>query len=162
MTEPCARYVSSQLNGVQEVRTKIGDSLLGARIFHGEPLFVTISPSARHSGSVLRLSRVRPNDPCLRAEDIALGEAQRLGSVDYPSLHQGKDTSLIDLPDYDVRQTWQAKDGLCGIEAFRVWALRVFPLMFGMRVCPFCPYCNHHDPGGDVGEVSPCQDRGVI
>ena len=56
------RYVSSQQCGVQEVRHKIGNALLGARISYGEPLFVTVSPSSRHSGLVLRLSRVRPKD----------------------------------------------------------------------------------------------------
>jgi hypothetical protein len=44
------RYVSSHLGGVQEVRTKIGNALLGARVLYGEPLFVTVSPSSRHSG----------------------------------------------------------------------------------------------------------------
>ena len=56
------RYVSSQQCGVQEVRHKIGNALLGARISYGEPLFITVSPSSRHSGLVLRLSRVRPKD----------------------------------------------------------------------------------------------------
>ena len=76
-------HVSSQVNGTQEVRTKIGDALLGARIVYGEPLFVTVSQSSRHSGLVLRLSRVRPEDPTLRSEDMSLGEAQCLGSADY-------------------------------------------------------------------------------
>ena len=44
------RYVSSHLGGVQEVRTKIGNALFGARVLYGEPLFVTVSPSSRHSG----------------------------------------------------------------------------------------------------------------
>ena len=74
------RQVSSQLGGVQEVRTKIGNALLGARVVYGEPLFITVSPSSRHSGLVLRLSRVRVNDPTLRLEDMALEEARQLGS----------------------------------------------------------------------------------
>ena len=44
------RYVSSHLGGVQEVRSKIGNALFGARVVYGEPLFVTVSPSSRHSG----------------------------------------------------------------------------------------------------------------
>ena len=64
----------------------------------------------------------------------------------------------MDLPEYDLRQKWQARDGLCGIEAFRIWILRVLPLLLGMRTCPFCPYCNHNESrDGDIlGE--PCQD----
>ena len=75
------RYVSSQQGGVQEVRTKIGGALFGARVVYGEPIFVTISPSSRHSGLVMRLSRVRANDPLLWHEDVQLAEAQTLGSA---------------------------------------------------------------------------------
>ena len=63
-----------------------------------------------------------------------------------------------------MRQKWQARDGLCGIEAFRVWVYRVFPLLFGMRMCPFCPYCNHSNHHGTHVEwnaaaaSNPCQD----
>ena len=150
--------MSSQLSGVQEVRGKIGNALLGARISYGEPLFLTVSPSGRHSGLLCRLSRVRPNDPTLRMEDMALAEAQRLGSSDYPSLLQDEDTVLLDLPEFAVRQRWQARDGLCIIEAFRVWAMRVLPVLFGMRMCPFCPYCNHHEARVDGEVFTPCQD----
>ena len=127
--------------GVQEVRTKIGNALLGARVQYGEPLFVTVSPSSRHSGLLLRLSRVRPNDPTLRLDDLELGEAQRLGSKDYPSLYQSVDTALLDIPEYAVRQRWQARDGLCGIEAFRVWIFRVLATIFGIRMCLVTKKC---------------------
>ena len=149
-------YVTSQQCGTQEVRKKIGNALLGARWIYGEPLFVTVSPSSRHSGLVLRLSRVRPNDPTLRLEDLALEKAQRLGSKTYPSVFQSQDTSLVDLPEYDVRQRWQARDGLCGIDAFRVWIMRVLPLLFGVRMCPFCPACNHNQD--HTLQHSRCQD----
>ena len=62
----------------------------------------------------------------------------------------------VDLPQYDVRQKWQSRDGLAGIEAFRIWILKVLPLLFGLRTCPFCPYCNHNEGKKDLGE--PCQD----
>ena len=82
------------------------------------------------------------------------------GSVlgDYPSLFQNGAAVDIDLPEYDLRQKWQARDGLCGIEAFRIWILRVLPLIFGMRMCPFCPNCNHHDSIDGNLHCDPCQD----
>ena len=52
------RYVSSHLGGVQEVRTKIGNALFGARVVYGEPVFVTVSPSSRHSGFRALLSKL--------------------------------------------------------------------------------------------------------
>ena len=80
---------------------------------------------------------------------------------DHPSLfqsHASDDTVFVDLPEYDLRQKWQARDGLCGIEAFRVWILRVLPLIFGMRMCPFCPNCNHNQSQDKGLEATPCQD----
>ena len=80
---------------------------------------------------------------------------------DYPSVYQsngGNDAISIDLPEYDLRQKWQSRDGLCGIEAFRIWILRVLPLIFGMRTCPFCPQCNHSDRKDDPLHCNPCQD----
>ena len=58
------QYVSSHLGGVQEVRTKIGNALFGARVVYGEPLFVTVSPSSRHSGSASFLFKFRPTTSC--------------------------------------------------------------------------------------------------
>ena len=69
------------------VYEKVAKAVFGARLQYGEPLFVTISPSSRHSGLVMRLSRVRQNDPTLEVEDMELGRAQRLGSACYPSIH---------------------------------------------------------------------------
>ena len=48
--------------------TVIGQSLLGARIEPGVPLFITILPSPRHSGLVMRLSRYRQEDPAVAEE----------------------------------------------------------------------------------------------
>ena len=94
----------------------------------------------------------------MRLEDIKIGEAQRLGSNSYPSLFQNLDTGILDIPQYDVRQRWQARDGLCGIEAFRVWILRVLPILFGIRMCPFCPDCNHAENFQDHSNFLSCQD----
>eukprot|EP00972_Heterocapsa_arctica_P115196 16446517-Heterocapsa_arctica.AAC.1 len=62
-------YVASSLPGTQQIREKMGHALFGSRVFYGECLFLTISPSERHSGLALRLSRLRRNDPVLTAQE---------------------------------------------------------------------------------------------
>ena len=52
-------FLSSKQPGTQQIRLMIGHALFGARVEFGEPLFITVSPSSRHSGMVLRLSRYR-------------------------------------------------------------------------------------------------------
>ena len=88
---------------MQEVRTKIGNALFVARVVYGEPNFVTISPSSRHCGLVMRLSRVRANDPLLGHEDMLIEASQRIGSASYPVLELDEDVH-VDLPDYDAQK----------------------------------------------------------
>ena len=54
-------YMSSQIAGTQGIRLKIGHCLFGQRVVYGEGIFMTISPSERHSGLVLHLSRCAPS-----------------------------------------------------------------------------------------------------
>ena len=52
-------FLSGTLAGTQQIRLDIGHALFGARIELGDPLFLTISPSTRHSGFAIRASRYR-------------------------------------------------------------------------------------------------------
>lgn len=141
------RHVSSQRGGVQEARTELGSALFGAR--------VAISPSSRHPGLVMRLSRVRANDPLLGHEDMPRDEAQQIGSVSYPNL-ESEDELLVDLPDYEARKCWRAR-GLCVIDAFKGCILLAVARVFGVRACPLCPLCNCKEVGKQQ-EIKACQD----
>ena len=55
-------FLSKKFPGTQQVRLLIGHKLFGASIQYGVPLFWTISPSARHSGLCIRLSRFCKDD----------------------------------------------------------------------------------------------------
>ena len=59
-------FLQKKHAGTQQVRLMIGHALFGARVEFGDPLFVAISPSSRHSGTSIRLSRYRQSDPALR------------------------------------------------------------------------------------------------
>ena len=50
-------FMSGSLPGTQEVRRRMGRIGFGARIVYGTGIFCTISPSERHNGLVIRLSR---------------------------------------------------------------------------------------------------------
>ena len=59
-------FISRTLSGAQELRLQMGHCLTGANIVHGTGVFITISPSERHSGITLRLLRKRANDSWLK------------------------------------------------------------------------------------------------
>ena len=44
-----------------------------------------------------------------------------------------------------MRRSLIAKDALASVDGFRVMVLLAYEYLFGMRVCPNCPHCNHDD-----------------
>ena len=53
---------------------------------------------------------------------------------------------------YETRRALIAKDSFASVEGFRVMVLMAYTHLFGMRVCPNCPHCNHD------AQADPCQD----
>ena len=57
---------SSAFSRFSMLQLRTGSNLLdqfSARVVYGLPVFMTITPSERHSGLIIRLSRYRRNDP---------------------------------------------------------------------------------------------------
>ena len=73
-------YLATHFPGTQQNRQLMGHRHRGARV---NCLFFTISPNEHHSATVLKLSRYRRNDPCLKHQDAFW---KRLCGVDYPAL----------------------------------------------------------------------------
>jgi len=57
------QFMSSRLAGTRQVRNSIRFLVLSSRIFYGIPVFISFTPSERHSGLALHLYRGRVNDP---------------------------------------------------------------------------------------------------
>jgi len=142
-------FISSALPGTQEVRRQMGHVGFGGAIVYGSGIFMTISPSERHSGLALRLSRYRRSDPLVKA-GVASGEAEWIG-FDAPRLAPERGNVVIELPEYDLRRLMHARDPLCVVDAFKVYVRVALARLVGMRMCPDCPHCNK---GAD-----PCQNR---
>ena len=116
-------YLATHFPGTQQNRQLMGHCHWGARVNYGDCLFFTISPNEHHSAMVLKLSRYRRNDPCLKHQDAFW---KRLCGVDYPALaverrrtlNEGDSVSadsgvlpdhtsaeheiVIDLPEYEL------------------------------------------------------------
>ena len=137
-------FMSSRLAGTRQVRNSIRHIVFSSRIFYGAPVFMTFTPSERHSGLAIRLSRGRQNDPAFT------GAAQVVKpwiGRDSPSLcpqaeeDAEDETAEVDLPEYDVRRVITSRDPLCCVHAFQVMTRVVLPGIFGFRMCPDCPHC---------------------
>ena len=61
--------IATHMPGTPNIRLMMGHCHFGARICHGDTLFITVSPNPEHSALLLRLSRARANDPLLQGVD---------------------------------------------------------------------------------------------
>jgi len=151
-------FTTRSLPGTQEIRRQMGHVCFAARIVYGSGIFMTISPSERHNGLAIRLSRYRRNDPLVHPA-VASEERKWIGQ-DEPSLEtsagnsdEGEDEfeeEAMDFPDYDLRRLILARDPLCAVDAFTILIRVVLAKLLGMRMCPDCPHCNKGK--------HPCQD----
>ena len=136
--------MSSRLAGTRQVRNSIRHIIFSSRVFYGIPVFMTFTPSERHNGLMIRLYRGRVKDPAFAgaAHDLSSWISQ-----DAPSLmpsgteNANKDSTVIDLPDYDTRRRFGSRDPLCCVYAFDVMTKMVLPSLHGFRMCPECPAC---------------------
>ena len=92
-------FISTRISGTRQIRRNIRHLVFSSRIFYGVPVFMTFTPSERHSGLAIRLYRGRGNDPAYSD----LSEQQRLClSYQYPTLCPAKqeddETCVVDLP----------------------------------------------------------------
>ena len=146
--------MSSRIAGTRQIRNSIRHMVFSSRVFYGIPVFMTFTPSERHSGLAIRLSRGRRRDPAYT------GSAHDLRpwiGYDTPSLSPTNgcsdegDVATVELPEYDTRRLLTARDPLCCVYAWLVTARVVFPTLYGFRMCPQCPHCaTGADPCMDV------------
>ena len=136
-------YISSALPGTQEIRRQMGHVGQAGNRVYGCGIFMTISPSERHNGLAIRLSRYRPSDPLLHPS-VAAAEREWIGS-ETPSIRRVNQNDAEDvdvsIPDYDLRRLILARDPLCTVDAFKVTVRIVLAQLLGIRMCPDCPHC---------------------
>ena len=146
-----ASFLAQNMQGSQQLRRLMGHSQWGARVVYGDCVFITISPNEQHSALVLRLSRYRRNDPYIRHGD---NERRRCCAADYPPLEmqsKNDDDAYVDLPAYDLRRAYTARDPHAVIEGYKLEILLRLGTLLGVRMCPDCPRCNNTKFG--------CQDK---
>ena len=144
----CFGKVTRKIAGSQALRPKMGHSLFGYRVNHGEGTFQTVSPNRRHSALLLRLHRARRGDTNLRAQGAVPEWRSKLAGVNVPSLvlPAGTDAEMagevMELPSLEQRQAINAQDPWSSVMNFDVSVRVILPRIMGMRMCFNCPHCN--------------------
>ena len=119
-----SQFMSGKIPGTRQIRRSIFHTVFSSRIVYGNPVFMTVTPSERHSGLLLRLSRHRRNDPALNSLPE---ELRSYVAADIPFLYgEEEDDVVLDLPEYDHRRLLAARDPLSAVNAFWTWIRTVF------------------------------------
>ena len=131
-------FLQGKTPGTQQVRLMIGHALFGARVEYGEPLFFTISPSSRHSGLCIRLTRYRECDPVLQTWSAADPDLRPWHKRQQPRLWASKaqkpGDASVELPEYDLRALLLARDPWAVVSAFKASIKYIL-----------APRCNCHE-----------------
>jgi len=149
------RFMSARIPGTRQVRRSINHLVFSSRIVYGLPVFITITPSERHSILMIRLSRYRLHDPAIR---VANPEFARWAGRNSPSLQSRESTEeqeerdiCFDVPSYELRKLMISRDSVCSVDAFDINVRMIAAQLNGIRMCPECPHC--------VLSEQPCMDR---
>ena len=134
--------MSGTVAGTQQIRLDIGHALFGARVEFGDPLFLTISPSTRHSGFAARVSRYRYLDPAVLHNTDPRFVGGRWHERNRPQIVPDGDDMILEMPDYDVRRALIAKDPWAAMQNFAHCVKFLLPRLLGCNMCPYCPHCT--------------------
>jgi hypothetical protein len=147
------QFMSRRLPGTRQIRNAIRHIIFSSRIYYGIPVFMTFTPSERHSGLAIRLHRGRTRDSAYSgsAHDLHAwigSNTPTLCPEEFDS--ENSQPILIDLPEYNTRRRTTSRDPLCCVYAFYVMTHVVFPSLYGFRMCADCPHCAQ--------STNPCMD----
>ena len=88
-------WIAKHLPGTQSLRQLMGHRQFGARVVHGDCLFLTMSPDPVKSAMVLRLGRYRKTDPYVVHGDEV---TKRLARQNYPPMEAKHDSPVLSRP----------------------------------------------------------------
>jgi len=132
-------HTSKRVEGTQEVRRLMRWCLHSYRVVYGQCMFVTFSPSEKHSLLMIRLSRTRQEDPVVLSHEGSTllhtkpGPSSSWAGRDTPSIEQDLCAFGVEMdgttgvaPSYSDRRSILARDPLCCSDGFRVLRSVVF------------------------------------
>ncbi|CAJ1455037.1 unnamed protein product, partial [Effrenium voratum] len=133
-----------------EVRKTMRLQTHAYRVCYGTSIFLTFSPSERDTALMLRLARVREEDPALLRDGAKKFQARGAPALDEEFCRLSPEALAESLPNYEDRRALLARDPLACAEGFRTLVLLTLRHLLGVRFCPRCPNC--------AASERPCSD----
>ncbi|CAJ1444255.1 unnamed protein product, partial [Effrenium voratum] len=132
---------AKNIPGTHEVRKTMRLQTHAYRVCLGTSIFLTFSPSERDTALMLRLARVREEDPALLRDGAKKFQARGAPALDEEFCRLSPEALAENLPNYEDRRALLARDPLACAEGFRTLVLLTLRHLLGVRFCPRCPNC---------------------
>ncbi|CAK9033585.1 ATP-dependent DNA helicase, partial [Durusdinium trenchii] len=129
--------------GTHEVRKTMRHQTHANRVCYGTSMFLTFSPSERDTAVMLRLARVREEDPALTHDASKTFQSRSMPRLDMDFIRL--DPEQLELPNYEQRRAMLSRDPLACADGFHTLVLLTLKHLLGVRCCPRCPDCNATD-----------------
>ena len=124
--QPAARKIlanvearAANIPGTHEVRKTMRLQTHAYRVCYGTSIFLTFSPSERDTALMLRLARVREEDPALLRDGAKKFQARGAPALDEEFCRLSPEALAESLPNYEDRRALLARDPLACAEDIR-------------------------------------------
>eukprot|EP00973_Karenia_brevis_P086138 11946561-Karenia_brevis.AAC.1 len=112
--------ITQKIAGTNETRTIMRYDTHAARIAHGVPLFMTLSPDEKHNLLLIRMCRSRRRDPVTKYDSAETNYGQiHEPPIDEDLLSVDLETLKELIPPHDARREMIARDSLASVDGFR-------------------------------------------
>lgn len=115
---------AKNIPGTDEVRKTMRLQTHAYRVCFGTSIFLTFSPSERDTALMLRLARVREEDPALLRDGAKKFQARGLPALDEEFCRLSPEALAENLPNYEDRRALLARDPLACAEGFRTFGAK--------------------------------------
>ena len=135
-------------SGTHQSKRRARSITNSTRVLHGISFFITLSPSESQNAIFLRCTRLRQSDPFVMHHP----ELARWYGRTQPSLLHWESGVSEQYPSHEVRRHILSNSAISCVDGFKAHTTLLFKFVFGLKICPRCPWCTCSDGEGKNNE----------
>ena len=144
-----ASIANHPCSGTHQSKRRARSITNSTRVLHGISFFITLSPSESHNAIFLRCTRLRQSDPFVMHHP----ELARWYGRTQPSLLHWESGVSEQYPSHEVRRHILSNSAISCVDGFKAHTTLLFKFVFGLKICPRCPWCTCSDGEGKNNEI---------
>ena len=141
--------MTQDMAGTHQSKRRARSITNSVRVQHGISYFITLSPAENQNAIIMRCVRLRASDPFL----IHNPHLARWYKRTEPAITDCDAKETEDIPDFETRRRILTNSAISCVDGFKAHTTLLFKFIFGLKICPRCPFCTCRDAEGKSNEV---------